>query len=38
MAAVPPLWLTVDPDSALAAAMAVGITVVGGLAFGWRRL
>jgi hypothetical protein len=36
-AAVPPLWLTGDLNSALAGAMAVGITVAGGLAFGWRR-
>jgi hypothetical protein len=38
VAAAPPLWLTGDANSALAAAMAVGITVVGALVFGWRRV
>jgi hypothetical protein len=37
-AAVAPLSLTGDAHSALAAALAVGVTVVGALAFGWRRV
>jgi hypothetical protein len=38
LAAVPPLWLTGDLNSALAAALAVGVTAAGALAFGWRRV
>jgi hypothetical protein len=33
---LPILWFTGDLNSALAAFLAVGITVVGALAFGWR--
>ncbi len=35
--ALPVLWLTGDVDGALAGALAVGVTVAGGLTFGWRR-
>ena len=33
---VPILWFTADLNSALAAFLAVGITVLGALAYGWR--
>src|SRR5579859_1590512 len=33
---VPILWSTSDLNSALAAFLAIGVTVVGALAYGWR--
>jgi hypothetical protein len=35
---LPALWLTGDMNSALAGFLAIGITVAGFLAFGWRWL
>lgn len=35
---LPSLWLTGDPNSVLAGFLAIGITAVGFLAFGWRWL